>query len=311
MAINIKAILDELGATGDDRNLLEQYFTKNEPLAAKLNEWREGGLRQSDYTRRMEGLKATETAKLAELATQEQNLTQIRENMNAQFLQAQKDREAAEVRAAAMQAHVKRLQAEWNLPEAAVKDILDGAAPAPASAGPAPSVNGPVNFDASQFVSRKDYDELKSLALKLPTLATKLPGMRAQHQALFGECPPDFEEKLLAEAQKQQRPIETVWDNVYGVTEKRNAANEARIRADERAKAETEFKAKYSQSNVNPVTALRPDLNGQNSPIFHQESGKYQRPGVTPAMNRLTSVQNAVQAFSQGKYRRPEVAHQE
>ena len=307
MPTDIKKILDELGASGDDRAVLEQHFGKNETLASKLNEWRENGLRQSDYSRRMAGLDATESAKRAELEAEEKRLTQAREGMNAQFLQAQKDREAAEVAAASMAAKVKRLAAEWNIPEASVKDILDGA-PAPVAAPPQ-SAPGPVNFDASKFVSREEYQRLQEVALRMPALATKLPGMRAQHQQLFKDCPPDFEEKLLAEATKQQRPIDVVWDNLYGVNEKRQALLEAEIRQDERAKAESEFKAKYSASAASAMP-LRPE---NDSPIFKLDplNKTAPRPGVHGPAGAASSVQNAVQAFSQGKYRRPEFAHQE
>jgi len=305
MPVDVKKFLDELGATGEDRAAVEQFFAKNDTAASKLKDWGENGLRQSDYSRRMDGLKATEDAKRAELQAEEARLAQARDGMNVQFLKANEDREKAEVATAAIAAKVKRLAVEWNIPEANVKDILGGA---PEVQAPPQQVNGPVQFDASKFVPRDEYNTLKDIALRMPELNIALTSIARQHQQLFGECPPDLERKLLDEARKQQRPIEQVWDNLYGVNEKRQAAHDTQVRQEERAKVETEWKAKLSAASVGTMP-LRPEV--ADSPVFKLEPLNKNRPAAHGAAHAASSIGNAVTAFNSGKYKRPEFAHQE
>jgi hypothetical protein len=264
MPVNVNKLLDELGATGEERAQVEKFFAKPEVLA-KASDWYENGLRQSDYSRKMEGLAATERARLAQIETEEKRLKDTFESLNGQFSRAQQEREQAETKAAAMAARVKTLAAEWNIPEAEVGKILEGQ---PASAPPpaAPPASSPAALDPAQFVSRKEYEALANVALKLPQFAAAFPMMRDQHKQLFGSVPDDFETKILEEARKQERPLPVIWDNLYGVEQKRKEVHDTQIRAEERAKVEAEYKQKYSQGQVTPMPLQAPA-----SPIFSLE----------------------------------------
>jgi hypothetical protein len=292
MPVDVNKLLDELGATGEERSQVEKFFAKPEVLA-KASDWYENGLRQSDYSRRMDGLAATERARMAQIESEEKRLKDTFDSLNTQFSKAQQEREQAETKAAAMAARVKTLAAEWNIPEAEVGKILENQAPpAPSSAPPASSTS-PAALDPAQFVSRKEYETLAAVALKLPQFAAAFPMMRDQHRALFGSVPDDFETKILEEARKQERPLPVIWDNLYGVEQKKKEVHDTQIRADERAKVEAEYKQKYSRGEVAPMTLQSPA-----SPIFSLEPlNKNSRQARNRGVDE--SVQRAAQRFTE------------
>lgn len=285
--MDLSKLLDDLGAAGEDRTAIEKFFTDKPEAATKLNGWRENGLRQSDYDRLMNGSKAEITAEKERLKQAEQDLLKARDGMNGQFEQALKDKETSETRLAALIARTRRVATEYGVSEDEFK--IDGVSAPPASA----TVTPPANVDTSKFVSREEFEKVQQIASRLPMLAIRLPQMQREHIRLFGK---EFDEQnLLDRAMKENRDIDTVFEQEFGITAKRKEVEEATIRADERSKAEAEFRARQSQENVNTVrTDIMP-----RSPLFQMKPIDVQR----VAANRTSSgVAGAIAAFEAGKY---------
>lgn len=284
--MDITKILDELGATGDERAGIEAFFTKNAGAAQKVADWHENGLRQSDYDRKMNGWKAQKEAEERRLKEAEATLIGSRDKMNQQYLDALKEREEAVAAKAALEAKMKTLADAYSIDP---NDLKLGETP------PSKTVTQPPNPQPTgDFVSRKDFEEVAGLLDRSVMLPVKLQKMQRQHHELFGN---HFdEEELLAEAKRQERPIEQVWNDKFGVAQKREEVTAAKYRAEGKAAADQEWQAKVSQKQVE---VMRTDLQPR-SPIF-----EVKRPtAAEPVKDRTSSgVDAAVAAFNAGKYR--------
>ena len=289
--MDLSKFLDELGATGEDRANVEKFFTANPTAAQKATGWFENGLRQSDYDRKMNMLKAEVEAQKATLTQAEQTLLASRDTMNTQYTTALADREAAESKLAALQARIKNVATTYQVPVDEFGIPKDGDPP-PVRKEAQP--NNPNN----DFVSKNDFSQLAELTKKLPMLPVQLMKLQREHFELTGT---HFDEMALVEKSLElQKPVEQVADLMFGLSQKRTEKHDAAIRADERAKAEVEMKAKYSREGANPI---RTDLNVQPSAVFKLSRPEPQGvPGPRP--DRLQSgVEAAVNAFREGKYR--------
>ena len=294
MAFNVNALLDELGATGEDRTAVESFFTKNPTAAQKASDWRENGLRQSDYDRKMNMLKAEVDADRARIQQAEQTILASRDTMNAQYTQALADREAAENRLAQTTARINRVATEYNIP--VTEFGIDGTQTQQTQQTQQTTRQQTQQND--DYVSRKDFDTVVDLTKKLPMLPVQLMKLQREHHDLFGTY--FDEEAVINKALELKRPLEQVADLMFGMSAKRVEKHDAQIRQEERSKVETELKAKYSQANVNPI---RTDLNAKPGPVF--ELKRPDPAGIPgPRADRTASgVEAAVSAFREGKYR--------
>ena len=107
-------LLEDLTAAGLDPKVAEE-ISKNEKVAPVLNTWREGGLRQSDYDRKMNLGKAELSAAQQRVAEQAAALETERTRMNSQFLEAQQAREASDMLNAQMLAKAKTASAVYGV----------------------------------------------------------------------------------------------------------------------------------------------------------------------------------------------------
>jgi hypothetical protein len=290
--MDISKLLDELGATGEDRTAVESFFTKNPTAAQKASDWRENGLRQSDYDRKMNMLKAEVDADKARVTQAEQAILASRDTMNGQYTKALEEREAAENALAATRARINRVATEYTIP--LTEFGIEGSNPNP----PNPQPQRPQTQPDPQYVSRQDFDTVVDLTKRLPMLPVQLMKLQREHQELFGTY---FDEQtVIDKALELKKPLEQVADLMFGMTAKRNEKHDNQVRLEERAKVETEMKAKYSQANVNP---MRTDVNAKPGPVF-----ELKRPEIAgvpgPRPDRLQSgVEAAVNAFRESKYR--------
>ncbi len=292
--MDINKLLDELGATGEDRSAVESFFTKNPTAAQKASDWRENGLRQSDYDRKMNMLKAEVDADKSRVSQAEAAILASRDTMNGQYTKALQDREAAENKLAQTTARINRVATEYNIP--VTEFGIDGAPGG--NPNPAPRNDPNPSPQDDRYVSKQDFETVVDLTKRLPMLPVQLMKLQREHQELFGTY---FDEQtVIDKALELKKPLEQVADLMFGMTAKRTEKHDAQIRQEERAKVETEMKAKYSQSQVNP---MRTDLNVKPGPVF-----ELKRPDVAgvpgPRADRTQSgVEAAVNAFREGKYR--------
>jgi hypothetical protein len=291
--MDISKLLDELGATGEDRTAVESFFTKNPTAAQKASDWRENGLRQSDYDRKMNLGKAELDASQARVAQAEAAILASRDTMNGQYTKALEEREAAENALAATRARINRVATEYNIP--ATEFGLDGTQQTQQTQQ---TQRTQQTQPDPRYVSRQDFDTVVDLTKRLPMLPVQLMKLQREHQELFGTY---FDEQtVIDKALELKKPLEQVADLMFGMTAKRNEKHDNQVRLEERAKVETEMKAKYSQANVNP---MRTDVNAKPGPVF-----ELKRPEIAgvpgPRPDRLQSgVEAAVNAFRESKYR--------
>lgn len=299
--MDISKLLDELGASGEDRSGVEKFFQANPSAASKASGWYENGLRQSDYDRKMNMLKAEHESAMQRVNETEQTLATTREGMNGQYLQAIRDREEAERKLSSVQARIKSVTTSYQVPLTEFDGFLSGDNPNPGGI-PNPANPNPANND--QYVSREDFNTVVDLTKRLPMLPVTLMKLQREHHELTGTY---FDEQtLMDKALELRKPIGEVADMMYGLTQKRQEKHDSAIRAEERSKADTEWKAKISREGANPI---RSDIPGsQPGPVFNLK-----RPDVPnvpgPRPDRLQSgVEAAVAAFREGKYRQDKSA---
>ena len=291
--MDVAKLLDELGATGEDRTAVESFFSKNTKAAETVSGWRENGLRQSDYDRRMNMGKAEIEAEKARIADAERTLVSTRDTMNGQYTKALADREAAETRLAAVQARINRVATEYSVP--VTEFGLDAPNPDPNN----PPRREPVNNNQSndQYVSKQDFETLTDLTKRLPMLPVTLMKLQREYHDLFGQY---FDEQtVIDKALELKKPIEQVADLMFGMSTKRAEKHDAEIYAKATADADAKWKTKVSQMEVNP---MRTDLAPKPGPVF-----ELKRPEVAgvpgPRPDRTQSgVEAAVAAFREHKY---------
>lgn len=294
MAIDIGKLLDDLGAKGDDRATLETYFTKNTEAAARANDWRENGLRQADYSRRMNGWSAEETVRRQKIADEEAALLKARDTMNAQYETALADREAAERRAAEIEARAKRVTAEYNLDPKLI--LGDGVAPANPNPAAPPAANTP---DLSGYVPRKEFDSVAATAAQLPNLAVDIHDIMAE----AGKLGLNFSAReLMDRALKEHRHPRAVFEQEFGAADARQKIHDDAIRAEATAATEARMRTQFSNDSaghMRPNVPLSPVMNIR--PI---------EGAVRPqAVNRTSSgVDAAMRAMQEGKYNLYEAA---
>jgi len=291
--MDVAKLLDELGATGEDRTAVETFFSKNTKAAETVSGWRENGLRQSDYDRKMNMLKAEVESEKTRIAESERTLVTTRDTMNSQYTKALADREAAETRLAAVQARINRVATEYSVP------VTEFGIDAPANDTNNPPRREPANNPQNdpQYVSRQDFDTLTDLTKRLPMLPVTLMKLQREYHDLFGTY---FDEQtVIDKALELKKPIEQVADLMFGMTTKRAEKHDAEIRQAAVTETENRLKAEYSKREVNP---MRPDLAAKPGPVFELKTPAPN--GVAgPRPDRLQSgVEAAVQAFREHKY---------
>jgi hypothetical protein len=276
---------EELTAAGVDPKVAEDLL-KNPKVAERF----EGSLRQSDYDRKMNAGKAELEAEKQRLAEQATQLTQARDRMNEQFTAAQRDREGAGLKVAALREKAKSLTNIYGIDFE--KQLFEGETASSPVVQPQASATG--NEAMKPILDR--LAQLEDLFRTNVSFETQLHNIARQHDELFPDKPLDFEQ-LLSESVQQRRTPAQVWDDKFGATAKRQEMSAEKFREEGRKQAMADMEKKISAGNVNP---LRP--NAPTSPIF-QFAGK--REAGTPSdrsARRGQAISAAVDAFNSGKY---------
>jgi hypothetical protein len=208
-----------------------------------------------DWTRKtMEAaeLRKQAEADKAQLEQERQQLAQWRDGVQSQLDDAYKQYQDSNISAATLKAKVQTIASRYGIDP---KELLDGELPPEVQ----PTKGTPVaTFDTSKFLTRDDLDkQFRSLKEMDSLVQAELYDISAEHQQTFGE-PLRGAKDLVKEALQSGKLLRAVWEEKTKA--KRDEIREASIRADERQKAETEIRAKYSEQHVEGQRSFLPNM---------------------------------------------------
>jgi len=159
---------------------------------------------------------------------------------------------------AAIQADIRKLAAEYALPETAIAPLV-GKAPA----APTPPEPKQPTFDEGKFMTRDQFRTEADYYAKLPLLYSRL---EREHTKLFGESNyPDFD-KLIDFSTKNKVNLETAWKTMYNIEAKREEVRNKQF--EDRLKAETEKVAKDTEARV------RSEMSADNPTVVHRRNNE-------------------------------------
>ena len=277
---DLKAWLGDLATKGqlsaEDVALLEGKLNKPEVVAAL-----EGGqLRQADYDRTMNKLKADHKTAMDGVVGLQTELTGWRTEAQGKLDKAMGDLQARDTTIAQYQARVTQIATDYGLD---LNTLMPAAAAAPnptASPAPSASPNPAANEGFRKF--QEDFDKAKQI---FPLLPAELHDLSVEHQELYGK-PLSKSLELVSTALKEGRSVRDVWAEQYKVEDRRKEItlqaqqqHDAEIRADERNKVLSEAS----------VPTFRPDA--PRSPIFSaipQKQAPDGKAGELSAIDRAT-----------------------
>lgn len=287
-----ETVVKNLTELGVDPALVSQ-LVGNEKVATGLQSLVEGGLRQSDYDRKMNEGKARIAAAQTELEEFKNKLETDRQRMNGQFMTAQQEREAAESQLAAIRAKAKTLGQIYNID--AEKELFGDGTP-PAGAPPARRTPEP---EALPEDVRKRLEAVEGLVPSQVNLTTELMDIARQHHELFPDKSLNFGD-LMKEAIAQRRSPTAVWDDKFGATAKRNELTAEKFRAEGRAAERAEWERKESERKVNPFGVA----GAPTSPLFDSIKNPPASRGNIRDRNAgiAQSIANATAALESHKY---------
>jgi hypothetical protein len=263
----------------------------NDADAAAAAKAREGFLRQSDYDRKMNSLKAEFDTKQQQLdrdlAAWADMQAQDGEKSTAQLKKIQdleasifKQRQAIDAFATANNLDVKQILGDQP-----------AAQPAPLAQPATPALDPKDYLKASDVASMFDYTL---------NAAMVIPALQAEHQRLFGQ-PLDtreLQQEIFARVKtKQPIDLQAVWEAKYNVPTKRTEVAEAQRQAEINAAEERGYGKRVSEESL---PGARPV--GHVSPVLVRQGGapiesKLQRP--QPG-SRITG---AAEALASHRYR--------
>jgi hypothetical protein len=308
MPFDLNQWLAEVTADGSlseaERKVVADTLAKDPKVLKRLEE---GQLRQSDYSRHMNDLKRQEqTLKATETA-----LNQWKSEAEGKLNAAVAERDALKTTAAQYEANVRAIASEYGLDPAEVSARLKAGLPAiaPGTTPPAHQQSGTPTMDTSKFLTREELEkQFQTAQQAFPLLQATIIDLNAEHMRLFGQ-PLANATELTQKAMEQKRSIREVWEEENRVADRRTqiaseakAAEEARIRADERQKVLSEHSVPLASRPGVPHSAVF-QLAGQSQ----QQNGGNATPPVPAALRTAAhenrGVEAAVRAFNEGKYR--------
>lgn len=291
MAIDIKQWLqNEMGFTPEQAETLAPQF--------------------ADKSSRLEAVQqrtAALTASEAAIATTRQELQQSNDRLTAEMaewasLTTKEKAQATELQASLEAARVRSTQLETRLTSLATqygvdpKTVLDGTTPLP------PKREEPVapTFDPTKFLRPEQVAPIFDYQLEL---GASLIHIQNLHKDLTGETldPRTITAEIKARAAKNDSNIDpiAIWEQKYGIPEKREAKAKATYAADIAA-----AEARGREAGMTERVAPGPGTPGRHSPIFRNGEGQYA--ARTSKLSRPApeqGVRSAAAALASHKYR--------
>lgn len=278
MALDVKKWLkDELGFT--DAELTDEFVARFDTTRAEKIE--KGFLRQADYSRRMNELQSKNDQLTQEIA----DWTEVQTTTATQAEERRVALETLETEKLKLHQAVTRLAEQAGLK---VDDVLKGVEPPKR-----PEATPPAAFDPTPLQT-----QLGAATSYLLTFATELPIIMAEHKALTGEDldPRKLRDELVTRANaKKGTDPRAVWEEMYGIGEKRTAKATADRAAEITAAEQRGREAAKSEAAIPGATAP-----GTHAPVF---TGNRKSALERPQPGRNTS--GFAQSLASGKYRKP------
>jgi uncharacterized phage infection (PIP) family protein YhgE len=287
----LQAWIDSLTLSEDEKKVFSAVM-QDEKRGKVL---KDSVLMKSDYSRKMnelqnqqQNLQAEIQKNQQELASHEQNLVNWKGTADKTLAEIQKERDAAVLKLATVQQRAKTLSENYGIDP---KEILpDDIQPTPATQP---------RTEDGRFVAKDEFQKAVTDVMQFPQVAAELIDISAEHQELFGKNLKGTR-KLVEDAVAHKRTIRDEWAEQFKVADRRaeveasaKAAEEARIRTDERNKVLSEVKI--------PIPRAQPDV----SPLFRTNLPKSAERPATDTQSSQRIVDAALQAYQTGKYREP------
>lgn len=238
--MNYAQYLKSLGATDEDIKILDT------PIARKAWEQQQAAVATAEQARADAIARAT--------AIEKANQDWYNNDILPKYTQTEADMVAAKAEAD----RAKTVIREMAKRDAALAQVAKDMGYNVESNTPPPNAppNTPAGFDPSKFVTT---DLLVQTAEREGDAIAIAQDIAYEHSRLFPDQPLNFRE-LRKEAVASRKSVEQLWLEKFHVPEARQkqadarrAADEARIREDERKKVEAEWAGKYGDPNLRPL----------------------------------------------------------
>lgn len=284
MGFELQQYLKDLNADGslNDEELKQmQAALGKDKVLARLREKHEDGLRQSEFSKKMNDLTEKETATLA----LQQELIAWRNEadgkLKAANLTVRQEREAR----AAIEAKLKHAAETYNLDPEALgltsgegKGGTDGKGDQP---------------QTPTYVKQEDWEkEMGEMRARFPILPAIIHDLSAEHQTLFGK-PLGNVTELVQKAMEQKKALRQVWEEDNKVPERRTQLQEEGIQA-RITQAVTQREAQLRSELQLPPTPRAVD----HSPVL----AEFKTPSDKGATKELSAVDRAVTAYEEHRY---------
>lgn len=287
MAFDLKAFYQELGFTPEEAAAVTAVLDKPE----RLTVLEKNQLRQSDYSKQMNGLKAEQdklVAAQARVDAEAAEWASLSASEKEQNTKLRADLEAHQNKVLALTQRVTRLATEAGLDP---QKALEGIEQAP------PKKEEPVvpPIDPSKFVPAEAFHQYGKYMFDV---AMAIPDILHEHFELTGERLSASALKAEIEARAGQKGANmdprAIWEEKYGIPAKREAKAKE---ADERRIKEAEERG-FARARSEAALPIPPS-NGRNSPMLRvngDAASKVQRPAPE------TGVRSAAAALASHKY---------
>ena len=306
----VEQFITDTGLTAEQAAQMRVIF---EAAPAAQEKVKGGVLRQSDYSKHQNSLKAAQdelAEKQTKLDQEFARLSQYGTEADGKVLKAQQAVEAAEARVVKAQNRAKRWVETYGVPEEEAKEVFGDLI---ATTETTPAAGG-VPF------TKADFDrEVQGFADRIGNQLTLLPAVSqkimVEHFNLFGKFPEDIVEVTQA-AIKAKKPLADFASEHYKFSDRRSELNEKKI--EDRITSETDKRVNARLSELKVPTSARPAL--PTSRLFGlqptaaaaatttttatttQTGAPARSSKVGSVQNRMSTVQKAVSAFREAKY---------
>ena len=303
VAQEVEQFIADSGMTPEQATKFRAAF-EEVPKAQEV--FKGNALRQSDYSKHMNDVKAAEAGlveKQKKLDAEFARLAAYGADADGKVLKAQQAVEAAQSKLVKAQNRAQRWMETHGVPEEEVKEVFGEGQPIiePPKVPPPPA-----NPDDAPMTIGEFKKQAQAFGQQFAYLPAVQQGIMVEHYNLFGKFPENMEE-VVKTAMEAGRPLKEVAAEHYKFAERKEELKEAKYDEKYKKKYEAELQQKLSEAHVPTSTraplptsrvfatkpAEKPAAVANQAPVpLHQR----------PVQQRLNTVQKAVEAFRSGKY---------
>jgi hypothetical protein len=296
VAFDLNTWLKELNADGSltQEELTAMTASLGKPGVLKaLTAKHEDGLRQDEFSRRMNGLTEKEKATLA----LQGELVRWKQTAEAQLQQltltATQEREARQ----AIEAKFRQVAADYGLDPAQL-GIPAATAGTGNGAGAGAQGTGTTGITTGAAEGPSRVQQLETAVTALPYMTAELLELQGEHQTLFGKPLPDLR-GLVDRSLRAGQSMRKVWSEENKVPERQAQLQEEGVQA--RITAAVAKREGELRSELQLPPAGRPE---HHSPVLAalKPASSGEQTGITPTVRAPSGVDRAVAAFNEHRY---------